>query len=223
MNILITGANRGIGYAITKKLLSRGHRVIGLSRTIHNLLEIQSVDLIVYEVDLLDINQINKVLEDLNERKIVVNVIINNAGKGLFKGIESISLEEWENIMRLNVTVPFYLIHKLIGGMKANSFGRIINIGSDADHVPYENASLYCATKFGLFGMTESLRLELKKANIGITTISPARVDTYFNDKKPGDRPISLKAEDVANQVCFILEQDERCNIEQIKISSILE
>ncbi len=61
MNILITGANRGIGYAITKKLLSRGHRVIGLSRTIHNLLEIQSVDLIVYEVDLLDINQINKV------------------------------------------------------------------------------------------------------------------------------------------------------------------
>ena len=102
-------------------------------------------------------------------------------------------------------------------------YGKIINIGSDADHMPFENASVYCATKFGLFGMTESLRIELKKKNIGITTISPARVDTYFNNKKPGCRPISLKADDVAEQVYFVLKQRSTCNIEQIKLSSIVE
>lgn len=223
MNVLVTGANRGIGFAITKKLLDEGHQVIAISRSIDNLIEIKQTNLVVYEADLVDFAQIDKVLEDLKRQKIVVNALVNNAGIGLFKEIDKISLEEWEKVIRLNLTVPYYLIHKLIGDMKADSFGRIINIGSDADHIPYENASLYCATKFGLFGMTESLRFELKKANIGITTISPARVDTYFNNKKPGCRPISLKAEDVAEQVSFVLKQSDRCNIEQIKLSSILE
>lgn len=223
MNVLVTGANRGIGYAITKRLLSEGYQVIAISRSTNNLSDIQQPNLIVYEVNLLDIAQIDRVLEDLKKREIIVDVLVNNAGKGLFKEIDKLSLEEWDTIIRLNLTVPYYLIHKLVIDMKSNLFGRIINIGSDADHIPYEYASAYCAAKFGLFGMTESLRFELKKANIGITTISPARVDTYFNNKKPGCRPISLNAEDVANQVSFILKQSDRCSIEQIKLSSILE
>lgn len=128
-----------------------------------------------------------------------------------------------ESEVQLTLQLPFYLIHSLVDDIGKEPYGKIINIGSDADHMPFENASVYCATKFGLFGMTESLRIELKKKNIGITTISPARVDTYFNNKKPGCRPISLKADDVAEQVYFVLKQRSTCNIEQIKLSSILE
>ena len=165
----------------------------------------------------------NQVLEDLKKKGIVINALVNNVGIGLFKEIRDISLEEWEKVIRINLTIPFYLIHSLVDDIGKEPYGKIINIGSDADHMPFENASVYCATKFGLFGMTESLRIELKKKNIGITTISPARVDTYFNNKKPGCRPISLKADDVAEQVYFVLKQRSTCNIEQIKLSSILE
>lgn len=135
----------------------------------------------------------------------------------------SLSLIEWEKVFQLNLTTPYYLIHKLVTNMKLNNYGKIINISSDADHVPYEYASAYCASKYGMLGITDSLRIELKKNNIGITTISPARVDTYFNNKESGCRPKSLKAEDVAAQVSFILSQSDSCNIEQIKLSSILE
>ena len=121
------------------------------------------------------------------------------------------------------MTVPYYLIHKLVNNSEIGELTKIINIGSDADSIPFENAGAYCASKYGLRGLTESLRIELKKKNIGVSLISPSRVDTYFNGKYPGCRPISLKAEHIAKQVTFILSQDNVCNIEQIKLSSILE
>lgn len=221
--VLITGANRGIGFAITKLLLEKGYQVVALSRSTENLAKMRSDKLLVYQVDLINLSKVDEVLNDLEKRKISIDVLINNAGKGIFKEIDQLMLEEWEEVIRLNLTVPYYFIHRLIPKMKEAQFGRIINIGSDADHIPYEFASAYCASKYGLLGMTESLRIELKKDNVGITTISPARVDTFFNNKEPGCRPISLKAEDVAEQVCFILEQSARCTIEQIKLSSIME
>ena len=223
MNVFITGANKGIGLAITKKLLNSGYQVIAVSRSVDNLTSMKNTNLIIYQANLENVNEIDQVLEDLKKKGIVINALFNNVGIGLFKEIRDISLEEWEKVIRINLTIPFYLIHSLVDDIGKEPYGKIINIGSDADHMPFENASVYCATKFGLFGMTESLRIELKKKNIGITTISPARVDTYFNNKKPGCRPISLKADDVAEQVYFVLKQRSTCNIEQIKLSSILE
>ena len=223
MVVLITGANRGIGYAITQEMLSQGYKVIALSKSVENLLKIQNDNLIVYEINLLDIIQIDKVLRDLQSKKLCVNALINNAGMGIFKTVDQLDLSEWEDLLRLNLTVPYYLIHKLVNNSEIGELTKIINIGSDADSIPFENAGAYCASKYGLRGLTESLRIELKKKNIGVSLISPSRVDTYFNGKYPGCRPISLKAEHIAKQVTFILSQDNVCNIEQIKLSSILE
>ena len=93
----------------------------------------------------------------------------------------------------------------------------------DADHIGFSEGSIYCASKFGLRGFSDSVRDELKGYNISLTTIGPGRVDTFFNGKKPGDRPHSLSADDVARQIIHVLEERDRCGIERIYLRSTLE
>lgn len=221
--VLVTGANKGIGLAVTESLLDNGYRVVALSRSIDNLKKINRKNLYFYKVNLLELDDVSNILKKLKDENITVDILINNAGVGVFKEVDKLTIDEWNEVIKLNLTVPYFLIHSFVADMKKNRYGRIINIGSDADHIPFEGASAYCASKYGLFGMTESLRMELKKSNIGITLLSPGRVDTYFNNKQPGCRPNSLKVEDIVNQIMFVLSQNDRCNIEQIKLSSSLE
>ena len=107
--------------------------------------------------------------------------------------------------------------------MKARNHGKIIFISSDADNQGFDEGTAYCASKFGLKGLSKALRVELDGTNIGVTTISPGRVDTNFNGKKEGDRPHSLKALDIANIIQFIISLPERCNVESIEVKSIYE
>ena len=107
--------------------------------------------------------------------------------------------------------------------MKSHNYGRIINISSNADSISEAKGSAYCASKHGLLALSQCVQLETKGYNISVTTISPGRVDTYFNNKTPGARPFALQPSDVAEAVLYVLNVDSRCNIEQIKIQSILE
>nr|WP_245237775.1 SDR family oxidoreductase [Paenibacillus ihuae] len=152
-----------------------------------------------------------------------IDILINNAGIGKFALAESLELDHWNRVLTLNLTIPFLLTKYVLPHMKRKNFGRLIHITSDADHIGFAEGSLYCASKFGLRGFADSVRQELKGTPITVTTIGPGRVDTFFNGKKPGDRPISLYAEDVANQVIHVLTQSERCEIERIYLKSTFE
>ena len=221
--VLLTGANKGIGLEVVNKLLAKGFYVIALSKSVDNLEQITHPNLKIYMVDLLNITELLRIVDEIKNENICIDILINNAGVGLFKKIDDYTIEEWNEVMHINLTVPFILIKKVLPEMKKRKYGRIINIGSDADSIPFPEAGVYCASKYGLRGMTESMRLDLKKTNINITTISPGRVDTYFNGKYPGCRPDALQVSDIANQILFVLEQDDRCNIEQIKLTSAFE
>ena len=102
MNVFITGANKGIGLAITKKLLNSGYQVIAVSRSVDNLTSMKNTNLIIYQANLENVNEIDQVLEDLKKKGIVINALVNNVGIGLFKEIRDISLEEWEKVIRIN-------------------------------------------------------------------------------------------------------------------------
>lgn len=218
--ILVTGANKGIGFEIVKELLKDNNKIIAVSKSIDNLELINNENLIVYQCDLNYLKNLNNLFDYIQNNDYEVDTLINNAGIGCFGKIESFSLNDWNQIINLNLTVPFLLIREFCVNMKKNNAGRIINICSDASYLGFDEAAAYCASKHGLLGLGKALNFELKKYGIQVNSICPGRVDTYFNKKKPGDRPNSLKAIDIAKLVVELTKCDKRCNIEQINLSS---
>lgn len=224
--VLVTGANRGIGFCIVKELLSLNYEVIAISKSTQNLeplsLKYKQV-LHIFKVDLQSDVEIVDLFHRMNNLRLKPDILINNAGIGKFSMVDHLSWSEWSNVLHLNLSVPFYFINKLLPHMKSQNYGKIINIGSNADSIPEALGSAYCASKYGLLALAQCTRLEVKNYNISLITISPGRVDTYFNSKHPGCRPNSLQPEDVAKLVTQVLELPDRCSIEQIRVASIFE
>ena len=117
-----------------------------------------------------------KVIEEFGN----IDVLINNAGEYYYSPIERVQTYDIERVMLLNLSIPYYLASLCVSQMKEKRFGRIINISSISASVGEANASLYAATKAGMYGMTRSLALELAQYNITVNCISPGWVETQL-------------------------------------------
>lgn len=172
MNVLVTGASRGIGKAIAEYLTEFGYTVYATSR--------KDADLAQYKhfcaADLSTKDGIEKLGKYITDNKI--DVLVNNAGAYINSGIEECNFEEIQGLINLNLVVPMYLISKAAPYMKEKHSGRIINIGSISGIMGEANASLYSASKSGLVGGTKALALELAEYGITVNTINPGWVDT---------------------------------------------
>lgn len=173
MNILVTGASKGIGKVIADKLKDTG-KVYITARNEKALKEIECAGYFV--CDLADINDLQKLGDFIKEKQI--DVLINNAGEYIYCGIDEIKLEELDHIMSVNLKAPIYLINRAVPYMKKQKSGRIINIGSISGVMGEAHASLYSASKAGLIGLTKAAGLELAQYGITVNTINPGWVDT---------------------------------------------
>lgn len=169
MNILVTGATRGIGKIIAQSL---NGKVYAVGRN-EELLKSYSD---YFVCDLADKNDLEKLGEYIKDKKI--DVLVNNAGEYIYSSIEDIKYDKLEHIMKVNLEAPLYLISKAVPYMKSKKWGRIINIGSISGVMGEACASLYSASKAGLVGGTKALALELAEYGITVNTINPGWVDT---------------------------------------------
>lgn len=218
--VVLTGGSTGIGRALLDRLVEAGDWrpvILGLHAPA------TKADVVFFEVDLSVPEAAAAAAERVLQECDPVDVLINNAGLGYFAPIEQMPLEAWQRLLSLNVTAPFVLSRMLLPGMKARGSGRIVNISSDADDVGFAGGAAYCASKFALKGLTAALRQELQGTGVTVSTISPGRVDTNFNGKSPGDRPLALAPSDVAEAVMGVLLATDRCEIESIRLRSKLE
>lgn len=179
MNILVTGASRGIGKAIAENLITLGHEVFVSARNEELLKEYKNYCV----CDLA--NGIEKLGEYIKANEI--DVLVNNAGEYIYSAIENMTYEQIEHITKVNFEAPMYLISKVIPYMKLKKWGRIINIGSISGVMGEANASLYSATKSALFGATKALALELAEYGITVNTINPGWVDTEMGNSSAKD------------------------------------
>lgn len=179
MNILVTGASRGIGKAIAENLITLGHEVFVSARNEELLKEYKNYCV----CDLA--NGIEKLGEYIKANEI--DVLVNNAGEYIYSAIENMTYEQIEHITKVNFEAPMYLISKAIPYMKLKKWGRIINIGSISGVMGEANASLYSATKSALFGATKALALELAEYGITVNTINPGWVDTEMGNSSAND------------------------------------
>ena len=182
MNILVTGASRGIGKAIAETLEGN----IFVSARSEELLKRYKnycVCDLTYEAD-----KLGKYIRENN-----IDVLINNAGEYVYSPIENITSEETEHIIKVNLEAPLYLISQAVPYMKSQKRGRIINIGSISGVMGEANASLYSATKAGLIGASKALALELAGYGITVNTINPGWVDTDMGNSSAEEGDFSKR------------------------------
>lgn len=178
MNILVTGATRGIGKAIAQNLEGR---VFAVGRN-EDLLKVYSDYFVCDLSDRHQLENLGKFIEKNN-----IDVLVNNAGEYVYSLIDEVEYEKLEHIMKVNLEAPLYLISRAVPYMKKNRWGRIINIGSISGVMGEACASLYSASKSGLIGGTKALALELAEYGITVNTINPGWVDTDMGNVSAND------------------------------------
>lgn len=182
--ILVTGAGRGIGAAICRRLGRDGARVIAVART---AAEIEAVveelracrsDCLAVPTDLSKPEQIEQLAATIRDDVGQLDVLVNNAGIAWVKPVEQITLADWRALMSVNLDAVFLLTRELLPLFRSQGAGQIINIGSDASIRGIGRMTCYCASKFALRGFTMALREELKGSKIRVNLVMPGPVNT---------------------------------------------
>lgn len=203
-NVLITGSSSGIGLTTSRILKRHGYNVFTTGRRELDKEHYLSIDLSCFENAKI---LYEKAIEEFGS----IDILVNNAGEYYYSPIERVQEYDIERVMLLNLSIPYYLSSLCVSQMKEKRFGRIINISSISASVGEANASLYAATKAGLYGMTRSLALELSQHNITVNCISPGWVETAI---------LSSIGEDDKAEILDVVPQ--RRFIQPIEISNLV-
>ncbi|MFK7787701.1 MAG: SDR family oxidoreductase [Crocinitomicaceae bacterium] len=202
---IITGSSKGLGFAIAHQLLEEGATVIGWSRSETSIdhANFQSSQVDVGDEDQVKAN-FNKVLSEFGS----VDIIVNNAGFGVYSSLEDMNSDVLRQMFDTNVFGIFYLIKAAIPSMKEAKSGHIINVSSIAGIAGIENMSVYNATKFAVKGMSESLFKELRPHGIKVTCVLPGSISTNFFDEIPefSSNTNMMHPKDVADTIIHSLK-----------------
>src|SRR5664279_334115 len=220
----ITGASKGIGYGIAKNLLSHGMKVAISSRTYESAKKAaaslgKDASLILP----LESDVTSLAAEKLSVKNIIdhfgkLDVLVANAGVGLFSPIDNLSEEDWKETINTNLTGVFHSVKASIDALK-KSQGYIITIASLAGTNFFENGAAYNASKFGLVGFSQAIMLDLRKYDIKVTTIMPGSVATHFNNHVPNDADAwKIQPEDIGRLVADLLSMHPRTLPSKIEV-----
>lgn len=210
--ILVTGATRGIGRAITEKLLTEGYKVYGVYREssgkAHELAEKYGENITLVQANLADAEQITNLLEQLKD--VQLDGIVNNAGIVYLTPWEQLNFDEWNETLAVNLTAPLKLVHGLRSNLADGS--SVVNIASVDGYVSAFDTIAYAASKAGLINLTKSLAAVLGPRNIRVNAVAPGWVETEMTADTMPDESKELtplkrnaKPEEVANVVNFLL------------------
>ena len=224
--VILSGASRGIGRSIAVALGAQGMRLALLARSKDQLLEVSRLiekaggEGIVLDCDVGKKVSIETAVERIYQRFGVINVLINNAGVFIEKSIAETTLEEWDHVLRVNLTAAFLFCRNVIAAMKKQGGGKIINIASTASTQGYLNQGAYCASKHGLLGLGRCMAIEGKAHNIHVYTICPGGVRTDLIkgtqlESRIEGKPM-IESENIANLVVFLLKQPENIDIPEV-------
>lgn len=202
---IITGASSGIGHAAAQKFINNGYIVINGSRS--DKKPINSPDYEFISTDVSKEEDVKSLIEKVIEKHGKIDVLINNAGFGLFANLVDSKTEDFDSMFAVNVRGLYLCCRYALKSMIEKQDGTIINIASIAGKSAVPSASIYSATKHAVMGLSSSLFMEVRKFNVRVTTICPGSVDTHFFDA-PGtilnsSRESILSAEDIAES-CYL-------------------
>ncbi len=215
MNILVTGATKGIGKVIaenlTGEIFATGRNREVLSEYYKNY----------FVADLSNPYELEALGDYIEANSI--DILINNAGAYIWQNVEKMSYNDINKIVSTNLTASLYLISRAVKNMKQKYFGRIVNIGSISGVMGESGASAYSASKSGLIGMSKALALELAEFNITVNTINPGWVETELGTESIEDSGFSrneiietipqrrfVEPTEIANLVKYLISKEAK-------------
>jgi NAD(P)-dependent dehydrogenase (short-subunit alcohol dehydrogenase family) len=209
---LVTGASRGIGLAIAQALLAQGAKVGMLARS-PSALQAQAAqlgpDALPLLGDVRDAANLTAAVARLEAEFGGLDILICNAGIGIFASIDQISAADFQAVVETNLYGPFHALQAAIPAFRRRGGGIVINIGSLAAKNPMAGGAAYNASKFGLLGFSQAAMLDLRSENIRVMALLPGSVDTEFSGHAAGSA-WKIQPEDVAQAVLYLLSADPR-------------
>lgn len=212
-HVLVAGATGGIGEATVRLLVQSGATVYVAGRNAAKLNELAGSLSIpaerVFQIDMTDANSILDMGEQIHVQVPQLDILINATGIGIIKPLESLSVEEFRTSLQVNLEGSFLLVKTFLPNMKKAAKGLIINIPGVLGKVPMAGAAAYSASKYGLVGMMQSIREELKRTEVRITNIFMGGVDSPFWDTIDlrVQREKMVRPEEAARSIWFLCQQ----------------
>ncbi len=230
--VVITGASSGFGKALALELNKAGYPLLLLARRVELLEELNLENTMCAKVDVTDYAAFEAAIRAAESKYGKTDLLVNNAGVMLLGNLENQDRNEWQTMVDVNVMGVMNGMQIVTNDMKERQSGTIINIASIAGVKPFANHAAYCATKYGVVGLSEVARGELSSYNVRVMRICPGAVDTEllshttsdsikegYNEWKVSTGVGSISAEDVAKTIKFAYELPQGVNLREIQIA----
>jgi 3-oxoacyl-[acyl-carrier protein] reductase len=225
---IVTGSGRGIGREAAILLAKKGANVVVCARTETEIAQTVSEikkfnkNVIGTRCDVSVPTDVSSLVKQATARFGVVDILVNNAGVAILKTLLDTYDSDWDNVINNNLKSAFLCSREVLPIMIKNNHGTIVNVSSIAGKQGFENLSAYCASKFGMMGLTASLAWEVARYNIRIMTICPGDVDTRMQDCDPEYHRINkdrmLTAKQVAERIVEMVFDGKFTNGQSIDI-----
>ncbi len=225
---IVTGASTGIGAAIAKELAREGANIVLAARGLEKLDEVKNeiieqtngkVKVIAVQTDMSVQTDVNKLVEKAQADLGVVDFFVNNAGQMRTATIRSGRVEDWEQMIDVNIKGVLYGIHAVLPSMLDRSTGHIINIASVSGLEVTKTSTVYSATKYAVRAISTGLEKELARRGVRVTNVSPGMVDTRLSSTHT-DRK-KLEATDIAKAVVYAVTQPDYVNVNEITVRPV--
>lgn len=225
--VLITGASRGIGAGAAKRLARKGFNLVLWARTGSDLDEVagecRSLGVTV-KAAAVDVSNPDSVATAGGAALDGIDGLrgcIINAGSATFGSLSQFSNDAWRAVIATNLDGAFFTLRTALPLLEQCPFSQVISLGSQSAIFAFESQAGYCASKWGLNGLIETVRREKRSSGIRVTNLVLAGVDTFFRGKKPGDRPGSLEIDEVASVVEALFTMPPNIEVREIHLSSM--
>ena len=232
---IITGASSGIGYATALTLSKAGIRVAVGARRTERLQELEKQiiknngEILVQKIDVTRKSDCDSLVNTIVEKWGKVDILINNAGLMPLSYFKNGKVEEWEQMIDVNIKGVLYCTSAVVPYMLEKKSGHIINISSVAGRIVFAGGSVYCATKHAIAALSEGLRKELSPTyNIRVTCIEPGAVETELLESITDESMTgfiqatknmeTLRSDDIANAILYAVQAPGHVNVNEILI-----
>lgn len=220
---IVTGATRGVGRAIAARLVRERVAVVicgrsagAVERTVSEIAA-SGGEVAGLAADISNVSGVQQLFAFADQELGGFDILVNNAGIALLRHVADLNPDQWQQSIATNLSGVFYCCREAIPRFRQRGGGFIINIGSLLGKTAVAGGTAYCASKFGLNGLSEAMLLDCRQQNIGICTILPGSIDTELFGP-PAGADWKMRPEDVAQMVIAVLEMPQRTLVSKIEM-----